>query len=256
MAVSFSVYYQNCRGLRTKTTEFLLSSWNCSAELICVTESWLKPAIDNSEFICSNYNVYRRDRSDTASSKREGGGVFIGVAKRLQSVAVSNCLHSTLIEDLWIKINLSGTRNLFVGVCYIPPGTSSGDYLTYFNAVTALMDESCDDHFLLLGDFNLPRFSWIVGMNGDVLCDMVQGDSYTEFRDFTSYNSLGQFNSQLNRNGKILDFVLSSSSAVITKRSLSPFVVEDVKIHFQVFQRGLPYCQRGVVTGRLGYIVK
>lgn len=82
--------------------------------------------------------MYRKDRCDTGSIKKDEGGVFIGVAECLQCSQVSEVCHLTMVEDVWVKIRLGGNRSPFIGVCYIPPDATSEDYAGYFDAVTIL----------------------------------------------------------------------------------------------------------------------
>lgn len=138
MDSSLNVYYQNCRGLRTKTSDFYLSSLSCEYDLICVTESWLKPHIDSSELICDNYNVFRRDRCQSNSSKKDGGGVLLAVSTRIKAEVLSGFSGDSMIEDLWLKITVAEDgRNLILCVCYCPPNTNTDDFVRFFNGVSS-----------------------------------------------------------------------------------------------------------------------
>lgn len=57
-----SIYYQNTRGLRTKTEELYNNILLSSYDIIVFTETWLNSNICNSELIDSRYILYRRDR--------------------------------------------------------------------------------------------------------------------------------------------------------------------------------------------------
>ena len=57
-----SFYYQNVRGLGTKSKELqtLIDSWNC----ISLTETWTHSEISNAELFYLNvYDVFRTDRN-------------------------------------------------------------------------------------------------------------------------------------------------------------------------------------------------
>lgn len=52
----------NLRALRNKTDELQLVASLNKADVVCVTESWLSPHIDDSLVALPGYNLIRRDR--------------------------------------------------------------------------------------------------------------------------------------------------------------------------------------------------
>ena len=60
---NLSLYYQNVRGLRTKCSEFYLSSSTCNFDVIALSETWLNSSFYDSELFHSDFTVYRCDRS-------------------------------------------------------------------------------------------------------------------------------------------------------------------------------------------------
>lgn len=102
---SINLYYQNVRGLRTKTHEFLSSLASSSADIIILTETWLNDSVNSSELFDDRYNVYRRDRVvNKLSKKKDGGGVLIAVTKKLCSKHINNW--QSECEDLWVVVNI------------------------------------------------------------------------------------------------------------------------------------------------------
>lgn len=89
MAISnkLSVFYQNIRGLRSKTHEFKINVTNVDSDIILVNESWLNNTVSDAELFDSGYTVYRRDRESSASVKKPGGGVLIAVKSSSLRVA-------------------------------------------------------------------------------------------------------------------------------------------------------------------------
>ncbi|CAH1989210.1 unnamed protein product [Acanthoscelides obtectus] len=55
------IYYQNTRGLRSKTTEFFNNVRASDYDIICLTETWLKDGVCSSELFGADYTVFRRD---------------------------------------------------------------------------------------------------------------------------------------------------------------------------------------------------
>ncbi|GBO25617.1 hypothetical protein AVEN_206052-1 [Araneus ventricosus] len=81
-----TLFYQNVRGLRTKTVEFYSSAASVEHDVICVTESWLCEDIDSWHLYDEQYLVYRKDRGSSSNSSRGGGGVLVAIKKSLLPV--------------------------------------------------------------------------------------------------------------------------------------------------------------------------
>lgn len=83
MANQLSVYYQNCRGLRTKLSTIYMNILSESYDIIVLTETWLLPEIVDSMVVDSRYLVHRCDRNLVATNKKDGGGVLVAVRRGL-----------------------------------------------------------------------------------------------------------------------------------------------------------------------------
>lgn len=163
------VYYQNVRGLKSKTSTFFLNSTASNFDIIALSETWLNPNIMDNELFDSSYDVYRCDRSQLTSDKKDGGGVLIAV----KSVFPSERLYidfSDHVELVIVKIKIQCIY-LFVCCLYIPSNSSCDTYVKYMNALKLFF--SCtkfgiNDILLILGDFNLPHIDWI--SDSDSIC--------------------------------------------------------------------------------------
>lgn len=83
-------YYQYVRGLRTKTSGFLLSSTSCDHDIIALTETSLHTSIFDGElFDTSEFLVHRCDRSMLNSDCVVLGGVLIAVRSHIKSELVT-----------------------------------------------------------------------------------------------------------------------------------------------------------------------
>lgn len=69
------IYYQNVRGLNTKTHQFSLAVHSANFDIISLTETWLSSSVYDSEIFGADYNVFRADRSSLNSKKCRGGGI-------------------------------------------------------------------------------------------------------------------------------------------------------------------------------------
>lgn len=117
----FRIYYQNFRGLKTKTKEIRLALLTTDFDMIVGTETWLDDSICDSELFNSNYNVYRRDRNSTMLAGKAGGGVVIAVSTRFHSKRIQR--FESPFEDLWVSVKLeeSDVGETLFGAIYIPP---------------------------------------------------------------------------------------------------------------------------------------
>lgn len=79
----FYIYYQNVRGLNTKTQVILNSTYTCHYDAIALTETWLDDRTNNAEIISNNFNVFRSDRNFIATDTKRGGGVLIALNKKI-----------------------------------------------------------------------------------------------------------------------------------------------------------------------------
>ena len=66
-----------------KRMKFANCMLNLSYDLICVCETWLTEDVKNASIFLENYEVYRNDRTVTASRKSKHGGVLIAVSNRI-----------------------------------------------------------------------------------------------------------------------------------------------------------------------------
>ena len=74
------MYYQNVRGLGTKTSQILLASQSIFYDILALSETWLNDSIMNGElFDLSNFSVFRSDRS----TGKRGGGVLLALRSKI-----------------------------------------------------------------------------------------------------------------------------------------------------------------------------
>jgi hypothetical protein len=81
MSVNINLYYQNCRGLRSKTNDFKLNVACNFYDIICISETWLMDSVFDGQLFDDRYIVFRRDRDLDFHQKLDGGGVLIAVLK-------------------------------------------------------------------------------------------------------------------------------------------------------------------------------
>lgn len=151
---SLSVYYQNVRGLRTKTNEFLSNIMLRDIDVIVLSEMFLNDGVFTSELFDKRYIVYRVDRDLKLINKLDGGGCLIAVKSTLHSSRIEEW--ETEREDLWISIVKSENEKLFVNVRYIDCKSTLDQYNVHLKKIEEIVNISAPNgQFLLLGDYNL-----------------------------------------------------------------------------------------------------
>lgn len=205
------IYYQNVRGLRTKTN--IKSTISLSQyEIICFTEHWLNENHNSGEYFDESYFVERDDRD--RGDKKWGGGALIAIKNHIPYKRCFEWEKESPFENVWIEIkNKSLTQKTYVNVIYIPPRTNFTKYQKYLDLVCELMcAREPDARFLILGDFNLgASVEWFF-YDGECLALTHDGDTATELINTLAITELKQINSKRNSLQRILNLALSNSS--------------------------------------------
>lgn len=230
-------FYQNVRGLRTKTNKCYLNAFECEFDWIALTETNLTSKIESVElFDPSQFVVYRRDRSALNSQKKSFGGVLIAVRSSFES-EILEISHTDGIECVCVKSCVEG-RLCYVYCRYIPPDKHQ-DFETYDLHVSAIgfvvSHSSLADLVFVCADLNLPYVKWTEDDENPGV--MIPGNVNTEIErrvcDGIIGNGLYQINTKPNANGRYLDLVFASTGDdVFAVRSDSPLVEEDIPQHF------------------------
>lgn len=226
-----NLYYQNVRGLRTKTIDFFHNIVCNDYDVITLSETWLNSSVFDSELFDNRYVVYRRDRETTGfHSKKNGGGVCIAVSRRFNSRRLQNL--ESKCEDLWVCTECykgqGKTEQLYLCAVYLPPPIQHhilDEFLTNSNKV---LDSNNIDNVLFLGDFNLPSVSWNNSNNAlSINKGCNNGLFATMLADFIMLNNLNQFNNTPNNKGKLLDLILSNVAVSNSNVVNNPLSVVD-----------------------------
>jgi hypothetical protein len=73
------IFYQNVRGLGTKSTEIFNNVCSYDFKIICITETWLNESHCSQKCFPGLYAVYRSDRD--CHTKSRGGGALISISE-------------------------------------------------------------------------------------------------------------------------------------------------------------------------------
>jgi len=109
----------------------------------------------DSELNIDGYSIFRKDRKQVRDSK--GGGVLLYVRDCFNAYYATE-LNDLQNESLWIKIQMSQTRCMVVGVCYKSPTAKDDEIKLMYEAI----EKSSSCQSLILGDFNCPSIDRLV----------------------------------------------------------------------------------------------
>lgn len=222
---NYKIYYQNARGLRTKTSKFFRNLCSHDYDMVIITETWLLDSIADAELFDDRYVVFRRDRNYSATAQIYGGGVLIAVRRDI-AVTTQPTFHSSA-EDLWLTVSLKqrGTNDVIklnlcvIYLCHENGGFSHTQQLQNFlNKLSDIVMRLSSNRFLLVGDFNLSGIGWVPNTAGESYLDATNLSTYSEMLLVDEMITLGfnQFNGILNKHGRILDLVFSNDSVLVT----------------------------------------
>ncbi|XP_047036688.1 uncharacterized protein LOC124642343 [Helicoverpa zea] len=218
-------FYQNVRGLRTKTNIFYENILSSESDILMFTETWLHDGISDSELCNDVYDLFiRRDRGSL------GGGVMIACASRLQARARTEWDRPDL-ECIWITVParvLGVSRNLHVATVYLPPDRALPVRIELLSQIiTEVIDQNPNDYLLISGDFNLPGVEWTSGHPVLLKRGAVEiQNSASHLINTTRCCGLNQYNFLTNSHNHTLDLIFANFSNT-TMRSSCPLVPED-----------------------------
>lgn len=216
------LYYQNVRGLRTKTNELFNNVVISEYCVIALTETWLHEGINDGELFGENYLVFRKDRDQLLTGKGRGGGVLLAVKNyyNAEQIHINNL--NANIDILCLKLRITGQSCIFIILIYIPPNTQEQEYDTIYETVSNLsfiFNSKC----LLLGDINISDL-YRYCLNKESALNLT--NKLRNFINFCDFLGFTQYNSIPNRDGHILDVILSNMEMKVTKE-LDVLTVED-----------------------------
>ena len=214
---SISVYYQNVRGLRTKTDEFFVAVSDAQYDVIVLTETWLNECFYSAQLFGNAYTVYRNDRNPQKTGKNRGGGVLIAAATRLNSL-LSPIRPSDSIEQLWVKI-ICPNRAICLGVVYISPDCA-GNVVSIESHIDSACQQSNslqpNDMHVIFGDYNQPHLSWIKCSSGYAFVDpssSTLSPASVALLDGFAITGMRQMNTAVNSSNRTLDLVFVNDDA-------------------------------------------
>ena len=168
------------------------------------------------------YTLYRKDRLNQAY-----GGVLIAVRSEIVSSACPDL--DTDCELLWVQIDLTGAKSLFIGAFYRPPDS---DVTTLDNLDQSLqrLTHRTNGNIWLGGDFNAPHINWplleVTPLAG------TKRQIYQRLIDISLHHNIEQVIDKPTRGDNILDlFLTNNKSALQNFETLPPIGKADHDIN-------------------------
>lgn len=123
MKNNLELFYQNVRGLRTKSSLVFSKMSLIDADIFLLTETWLNVNHCDSNFFPEGYCVERRDRSYDTINLQRGGGVCAVIR---QSIKYTRRVDLECFpECLWLEVRGSHSK-LLLGLFYVSSMISGG----------------------------------------------------------------------------------------------------------------------------------
>ena len=124
------------------------------AEIVGVTETWLKPEDDNCMFLCKDtHDIFRFDRVHGIH-----GGVALLICKKCKCSQVTfDIVHD--LEYVCVRMITRG-HPLYIAICYKPSVNDSHLLGDLENSIECL--DRTKFPYILMGDFNLPDIDWCI----------------------------------------------------------------------------------------------
>ena len=215
------MYYQNVRGLRTKSHQFYLSVQSEDYDVYALTETWLNESFNSNEFFDDRYRVYRCDNRRDLSNKSRGGGVLLAVSTNFQ-ILLTPFLYNTRFTDAILLVTSYDGACIVLCCVYICNDSPLDEYSKFYDFCSSIFDTLKPNFKLIIvGDFNIPDY---FNSANNIYNKNRRLDTLSNFL-FT--NDLFQRNNVLNFNKRILDLVLTNIQNVSATRCMCPVVFED-----------------------------
>lgn len=213
-----SIYYQNTRGLKTKTKSFYENLLNSDHSIVCLVETWLQDNISSSELFDDRFFVVRGDRNLRLTNKCDGGGVLIALSKsKFKSFTSVTSWITPTVEMACVTAISHKNVQLHIFCIYLEPNFSFTKLDLLLSNLERIVNENSDDDILIVGDFNIPNFVDIYNECSDLNSANLESLKCKLLIDFLNICNLNQLNFIRNEKDRLLDLVFSNLNLEIAR---------------------------------------
>ena len=192
----------------------MLSSFN-NIDILCITETWLKPNHLNSSILIPGFQPPLR--KDRLSSR--GGGVAIYLRNGLTAKLLP--LPLPRLECLSVQLHFPKRKKLTLHVVYRPPNLPMESFLDDLEETVA----KCNGHICLVGDFNAKHSLWYPGQrtdnDGEALKSFSDGNQLYQIVTSPTYNT-----TDTKYNPTLLDLAFTNHPSSVQSHTVLPPVAD------------------------------
>ncbi|XP_060581061.1 uncharacterized protein LOC132737744 [Ruditapes philippinarum] len=222
----------NCRSIKNKIPDLQQVISQVKPDIICCTETWLKPEISTAEIFPDflNFQVYRDDRLEG-----KGGGTLVAISKSILSQEQPD--PKSKYNSVWAKMSLKGFKDIYISSFYKPNEKDEIPLNELWSSIKKIPKNSI---VWVLGDFNMSSIDWSTE-------SLTEGckfpNIYTSFLENLINLNLQQMVNIPTRGNNVLDlFLTNMPSHVHSTKTLPPLGSSDHDIVFHEIKinRGRP----------------
>ena len=136
----------NCQSIKNKKADFENLIDSTKPDIVIGNESWLHGDIQSIEVFPSGFTCYRNDRKSDPH-----GWVFILVSDKYLSSEPADLKSDDASEQLWVKLQVKGSPDLYVGSFYKPPRQTDEECLAHLDKSIHRITQSANCHLWLGG---------------------------------------------------------------------------------------------------------
>lgn len=208
-----SLYIQNVSGAKSKIVSLNAALLATIFNIVIFIETWFDRSVLSPELLHNTrFNISRRDRAESASESKIGGGTAIlfdsNIACKPHSIINDYSKH--IMESSSVIVNANSIVTLICAI-YIPPISHRIGLKNLRQLLQKASKDKSIHHLCLAGDFNLPGIEWSFADEDSSFLTPVISVFSTDaatFIEIIAEFGLCQINSTPNANGKFLDLVL------------------------------------------------
>lgn len=142
--LGLKVIHINAQSLNNKMDEFRYNFVNSGIDIICVSETWFHPAVNDSIYNLPGYSLYRADRESNA------GGACVYIRNNIKCKLKLKSDYSSPIEFIFLEVNTEYKDTILLGSVYRPNRYVPLDSLiSSVNSLSAMYSD-----VIIAGDFN------------------------------------------------------------------------------------------------------
>ena len=185
---------------------------------IAISESWLKPHIEDAQIEINNYNIFRADRK---KSKNGGSLVYIHNEILIEET-------DTFDDDVCSAVICSSKRwRCIIASVYRPPSSSKESFsklLKFINEFIEKRRKSMKYQLFIFGDFNFPNIEW---REFDSDLSASQENQTSNLKNFMDNFFLTQYVRESTRKKNILDLFLTDDPNFVNLVRINDISISD-----------------------------